>query len=137
MYEQRSSGPLMGWEVPVACDTQDFQYMKKKVLKVRYKICEWGHFWNDGVRTSKNLYHKSSRQKLKIHFFRILEIEVLQQSKDYLFKKNSWISEQQALRHFDLPLFPALRSMTALKTNSLATTLGVKTSSLAATAGAE
>lgn len=61
----------------------------------------------------------------------------MQQSKDYLFKKNSWISEQQALCPFDLPLFPALRSMTVLKTNSLATTVGVKTSSLAATAAAE
>lgn len=46
-----------------------FSIWKKKVLKVRYKICEWGHFWNDGVRTSKNLYHKRTPAKTENPLF--------------------------------------------------------------------
>lgn len=91
------------------------------------------------VRTSKNHKRRMLAKSKNLFFSEFWKLKAWNNPRNNLFKKNSWISENQALCLFHFPLFraPPLKSMIATKTNSLATIVAVKTSTPAATGGAE
>ena len=77
---------------PVISET--FSIWKNQVLKLHYKICIGGHFWNGGVRTTKISNMKARRmlaKKKKNLLFRNLKMKGLQAIQG-VFKKNSWVS---------------------------------------------